>query len=77
MAEFITRNHGNENFKIIIKTDGVEHYKANYSMREIEQMYIAKGWNVVYPKPGENRGFVTITFRHNPQMKPSETDSDK
>lgn len=51
--------------------------KANYSMREIEQMYIAKGWNVVYPKPGENRGFVTITFRHNPQMKPSETDSDK
>lgn len=75
MTESITRNHGNENFKIIIKTDSVEHYKANYSMREIEQMYIAKGWKRANKSAGT--GFVTITFRHNPQMKSSEKDSDK
>lgn len=28
MTEFITRNYGNENFEIIIKTDSKEHYKA-------------------------------------------------
>ena len=28
MTEFITRNYGNKNFEIIIKTDSKEHYKA-------------------------------------------------
>lgn len=28
MTEFITRNHGNESFEIIIKTDSREHYIA-------------------------------------------------
>ena len=28
MTEFITRNYGNENFEIIIKTDSKEHYEA-------------------------------------------------
>lgn len=39
MTEFITRNHGNENFEIIIKTDSVEHYKAteNFARRLIDE----------------------------------------
>ncbi len=28
MTEFITRNYGNEDFEIIIKTDSKNHYKA-------------------------------------------------
>jgi len=28
MTEFITRNHGNASFEVIIKTDSKEHYKA-------------------------------------------------
>lgn len=28
MTEFITRNHGNKEFEIIIKTDSKEYYKA-------------------------------------------------
>lgn len=28
MTEFITRNYGNANFEVIIKTDNKEHYKA-------------------------------------------------
>lgn len=28
MTEFITRNYGNKEFEIIIKTDSKEHYKA-------------------------------------------------
>ena len=27
MTEFITRNHGNKDFEVIIKTDSKEHYK--------------------------------------------------
>ena len=28
MTEFITRNYGNKNYEVIIKTDSKEHYKA-------------------------------------------------
>lgn len=28
MTEFITRNYGNKEFEVIIKTDNKEHYKA-------------------------------------------------
>lgn len=28
MTELITRNHGNKEFEVIIKTDDKEHYKA-------------------------------------------------
>ena len=28
MTEFITRNYGNKEFEVIIKTDSKEHYKA-------------------------------------------------
>lgn len=28
MTEFITRNYGNKDFEVIIKTDSKEHYKA-------------------------------------------------
>lgn len=29
MTEFITRNHGNESYEIIIRTDSHEHYEAS------------------------------------------------
>lgn len=29
MTEFITRNYGNKNYEVIIKTDSHEHYKAS------------------------------------------------
>ena len=38
MTEFITRNHGQKEFEVIIKTDNKEHYKAteNFARKLID-----------------------------------------
>ena len=34
MTEFITRNYGNKEFEVIIKTDSEEHYKEHKILHE-------------------------------------------
>ena len=48
MTEFITRNYGNKDFEVIIKTDNKEHYKETqeFARRLIDHAKPATGNNV-------------------------------
>lgn len=43
MTEFITRNYGNKEFEVIIKTDNNEHYEAS---QDFARMLIGHGKNM-------------------------------
>lgn len=49
MTEFITRNYGNKDFEIIIKTDSKDHYKAteDFARRLIDHAKPVTGNNAV------------------------------